>query len=111
MMKHRIEPEISDAESVRSELVGSSRIITTAACCFVVAIQLYLLCYHDGNLYRNGLFFPNIWASSRENLSSEVCEQQGADQSAHSHSLISAFVIRFSKSTISKLATNESSIF
>ena len=37
-----------------------------------------------------------------ENLSAEVCEQQ---------SLISAFVIRFLESIISKLATSEISIF
>ena len=42
-----------------------------------------------------------------ENLSSEV----GADQPAHPRSLISAFVIRFSESSKSKLATGEISIF
>ena len=35
----------------------------------------------------------------------------GADQPAHSRSLISAFVIRFLQSTICKLATSEISIF
>ena len=50
-------------------------------------------------------------ASSRENLSSEVCEQQGADQPAHPRSLISAFVIRCLESTISKLTTSEFSTF
>ena len=35
----------------------------------------------------------------------------GADQPAHPHSLISAFVIRVLLSTISKLATNEISFF
>ena len=35
----------------------------------------------------------------------------GTDQPAHPHSLISAFVIRFLESTISKLATSEISIF
>ena len=33
-------------------------------------------------------------ASTQENLSLRVCEQQGADQHAHPHILISAFVIR-----------------
>ena len=36
---------------------------------------------------------------------------KGADQPAHPRSLISAFVIRFSESSISKLATGEISIF
>ena len=36
---------------------------------------------------------------------------KGADQPAHTHSLISAFVIRFLESTISKLAKSEISIF
>ena len=43
-----------------------------------------------------------------------VCEQQrrrGADQPAHRCRLISAFVIRFLESIISKLATGEMSIF
>ena len=35
----------------------------------------------------------------------------GADQPAHTRSLISAFVIRFLQSTICKLATDEVSIF
>ena len=36
---------------------------------------------------------------------------KGADQPAHPRSLISAFVIHFLESTMSKLATNENSIF
>ena len=36
---------------------------------------------------------------------------KGADQPAHSHSLISVFVIRYLESTISKQATSEISIF
>ena len=36
---------------------------------------------------------------------------KGADQPAHPRRLISAFVIRFLESTISKLATSEISIF
>ena len=34
------------------------------------------------------------WASTRENLSSGVANNKGADQPVHLHSLISAFVIR-----------------
>ena len=36
---------------------------------------------------------------------------KGADQPAHPRSLISAFIICFLETTISKLATSESSIF
>ena len=51
------------------------------------------------------------WATLQENLSWEFANNKVADQPAHSRSLISAFVIRFFESTISKLATSESSIF
>ena len=50
------------------------------------------------------------WASMPENLSLGACEQQRQDQPAHPRSLISAFVIRFFKSIISKLATGEISL-
>ena len=40
-----------------------------------------------------------------------VANNTGADQPAHPRSLISAFVIRVLKSTISKLATSEISVF
>ena len=53
----------------------------------------------------------SIWASTRENLSSGVREQQCADQPAHPGSLISAFVIRFSDSILCNLATGDISIF
>ena len=52
-----------------------------------------------------------IWASTRENLSSGVSNNKDADQPAHPRSLISAFIIHFSESTIAKLATSENSIF
>ena len=52
-----------------------------------------------------------IWGLTRENLSSGVCVNTGADQHAHSRSLISAFVIRFVERSICKLATGEISIF
>ena len=48
-----------------------------------------------------------IWASMRENLFSGFANNKDADQPAHPHSLISAFVIRFLESIISKLATSE----
>ena len=47
------------------------------------------------------------WASSRENLLRGVANNTGPDQPAHPRSLISAFVIRFLKSTIFNLATGE----
>ena len=50
-------------------------------------------------------------ALTRENLSSEFANNKCADQPAHQRSLISAFVIHFLESTISKLATSEISIF
>ena len=46
-----------------------------------------------------------IWASTRENLR-EFANNKGTDQPAHLRSLISALVIRFLESTISKLATS-----
>ena len=47
----------------------------------------------------------------RENQSSEFVNNKGVDQPAHPHSLISAFVICFLISLISKFATSEFSIF
>ena len=52
----------------------------------------------------------SILASSRENLSLGVCEQQRRRQPAHWPSLISPFVIRFLESIISRLATSEISV-
>ena len=52
-----------------------------------------------------------IWASTRESLSSGFANNKGADQPAHPRSMISAFVICFLKSIISKLGTGEISIF
>ena len=52
----------------------------------------------------------SIWAKTRENLSSGVANNTGADQPAHRRGLISAFGIRFMESIISKLATSEISM-
>ena len=41
----------------------------------------------------------------------EFADNKGLDQPAHPHRMISAIVIRFLKSIISKLATSEISIF
>ena len=41
----------------------------------------------------------------------EFAKNKGADQPAHPHSLISAFVIRLLKNIISKLATSKISLF
>ena len=51
------------------------------------------------------------WATSQENLSSEAANNTGADQPAHPRNLISAFVIRFLKSFLCKLAKGKISIF
>ena len=51
------------------------------------------------------------WAWKRENLSWEVCEQERHIQPAHPHRLISAFVIRFLESIISKPATSNSTFW
>ena len=51
------------------------------------------------------------WASTRENLSSGVANNTGADQPAHPRSLISAFVIRYMKSIVVQLASCEILIF
>ena len=67
----------------------------------------------------------NQWTTSQMNLKwvglngprrEKTCLQEfgnnkGVDQLAHPHSLISALVIRFLESTISKLVTSEISIF
>ena len=55
--------------------------------------------------------FCIIWASTRENLSSGSANNKGADQPAHPRRLLSTFVIRCLESIISKLASNEISIF
>ena len=52
-------------------------------------------------------FDASQWASSRENLSSGVCEQHRRRPACESRSLISAFVILFLESTLCKLATGE----
>ena len=51
------------------------------------------------------------WASLRENMSSGVVNNKGADQPAHPHSLISAFVIGLFESIIFRLAVSEISFF
>ena len=52
-----------------------------------------------------------ILASTRKNLSSGSANNKGGDQPAHLRRLISAFVICFLENILSKLATNEISIF
>ena len=51
------------------------------------------------------------WGSALENLSSGFENIKGADQPAHPRSLLSAYVISFSKNIISKLATDKIIIF
>ena len=52
-----------------------------------------------------------MWALTRENLSSVFANNKGADQPAHPRSLTNTFVIRLLESILSRLATNEISIF
>ena len=51
------------------------------------------------------------WALTLENLSSGFASNKSADQPAHLCRLISAFVIPFLESIMSKLASSEISIF
>ena len=59
--------------------------------------QFLSLCLYD---WTNGNYFCPVykWASTRENVYSGLCEQQGTDQPVHPHSLISTFAIRLSLS-------------
>ena len=52
-----------------------------------------------------------IWALTRENLSWGFANNTDADQHAHLHSLIRAFVIRFLETIKCNLATGEILIF
>ena len=52
-----------------------------------------------------------VWASTGENLSSGFVNNKGADQPVHPRRLISAFVIRFLESIISKHASRKISMF
>ena len=56
------------------------------------------------------LKFSLKWASSRENLTLLHANNEGADQPAHSHNLISTSFIRLLESVISHSATWEISI-
>ena len=58
------------------------------------------------NYERHFVDLPIKWASTPENLSSGCANNKGADQPAHPHSLISAFVIRFLESIIHKFTTS-----
>ena len=52
-----------------------------------------------------------IWASTQENRATRFANNKGADQPAHPRQLISAFVISFLESDISKLCTGDISIY
>ena len=53
----------------------------------------------------------HIWALPRENLLWGFVNNNGTDQPAHLHSLISAIIFHLMESIISQLATGEISIF
>ena len=57
------------------------------------------------------IYLFQIWAPTREKLSSGCGNNTGADQPAHPRSLISAFVIHFLESIMYNLATDEILIF
>ena len=78
-------------------------------CLFLDENDIQLLC-PSKNLNLS-LRERNNWASTRENLSSGLANNKGADQPAHPRSLISAFVIRFLERIIFKFATSEISTF
>ena len=59
--------------------------------------------------YANDVLIKRVL--SRKILSSEYANNKGADQSAHPRRLISTFVIHSLESIISKLDTDEISIF
>ena len=61
----------------------------------------------ESTLFQNATLLEIVSVSFRETCFSGFANNIGADQPAHPHSLISAFVIRFLESIISKLATNE----
>ena len=52
-----------------------------------------------------------IWVSTRETYLRGFATNKGADQPAHTRSLISAFVVHLLESIISRLAISEISIF
>ena len=56
-------------------------------------------------------YFIVIWPRREKICLRRFANNKGTAQPAHLRSLISAFVIRFVESTISKLATNEITIF
>ena len=55
----------------------------------------------------NVRIYSGIWASSWENLFMSYANNTGADQSAHRHSLISTFVVRYLDSIIRLLAKSK----
>ena len=81
----------------------------------------HILCHDHACIYdikslsdyleKNWSYRADIWASTWENLSTGFANKEGADQPAHLRRLINTIVIRFSESMISKLATQENSVF
>ena len=62
----------------------------------------------------NSVPYIAFWGTSKMGKKTGLqgfVNNKGADQPAHPHRLISAFVIRFLESTISKLASSEISMF
>ena len=72
------------------------------------SLQMHRL---DFTQYRYSKAMYMTWASTQENLSSGLTDNKGADQPAHSHSLVSASVIRFLESIKSRLAMILASLY
>ena len=86
--------------------------ISTCYCCSFLSIQWNKPSRHTTLNQRR----VNVNATSFGSRREKTClrwfaNNKGADQPAHPRSLISAFVIRLSKSIISRLITSEISIF
>ena len=60
-----------------------------------------------GKAFSAGTLYQSYWAWSRENMISLHANNKGSDQPVLPHSLISAIVIHFLQSLISKLATDK----
>ena len=77
-----------------------------------IAICWGMFLFQCNNIYRLGTSLTYSFGPRREKTGLRwFAKSKGVDQPAHPRSLISAFVIRLLKSMISKLASNELSVF
>ena len=78
---------------------------------FLIQVKLVGGHWRFITLYSDGFSYKYKWALARENLSLGFGINKGADPLSHPSRLISAFVIRFLESIISKLDTGKISNF